>query len=146
MTKEFINTKTQRGPLTVASCQAGAYLAQKVVDKYQSLQTNNHPITYLENIDYRFANTETCVRLKEHVGGHDIFLFQSLCDPTGQSSVDQNYMAFLMAVRAFKEHGANRITGILPYLAYGRQDKPTEFKRETHKCPSHGRPQHSSRS
>ncbi|MDP6041122.1 MAG: ribose-phosphate diphosphokinase [Candidatus Latescibacteria bacterium] len=132
MFKEFINdnTETQRGDLLIASCTAGTYLSKQVVEQYRTLQTNNEPLTYLENIDYRFANTETCVRLEEHVSGHDIFLFQSLCDPTGQSSVDQNYMAFLMAVRAFREHGASHITGILPYLAYGRQDKPTEFKRE----------------
>ena len=39
-------------------------------------------------------------------------------------------MAFLIAARAFKEHGANHITGVLPYLAYARQDKPTRFERE----------------
>jgi ribose-phosphate pyrophosphokinase len=44
--------------------------------------------------------------------------------------VDQNYIAFLIAVRAFREWGANHVTGILPYLAYTRQDKPTRFERE----------------
>jgi ribose-phosphate pyrophosphokinase len=39
-------------------------------------------------------------------------------------------MAFLVAARAFKEHGARHITGVLPYLAYARQDKPTKFTRE----------------
>ena len=39
-------------------------------------------------------------------------------------------MAFLIALRAFREWGANHVTGILPYLAYSRQDKPTAYKRE----------------
>jgi ribose-phosphate pyrophosphokinase len=130
MSREFIRDSTETQDLLIASCCGGTYLSKQVVEQYRALQTKDVPVTYLENIDYRFANTETCVRLENHVGGHDVFLFQSLCDPTGQSSADQNYMAFLMAVRAFREHGANRITGILPYLAYGRQDKPTEFKRE----------------
>jgi len=132
---EFICTDfpPTRGNLILASCTTGSYLAKEVFDEYTRLQrqaNDSDKIEFLDNIDYRFANTETCVRLTQHIGGHDVFLFQSLCDPTFQSSVDQNYMAFLMAARAFKEHGATHITAILPYLAYGRQDKPTEYKRE----------------
>jgi ribose-phosphate pyrophosphokinase len=39
-------------------------------------------------------------------------------------------MAFLVAARTFREHGASHVTGVLPYLAYARQDKPTKFTRE----------------
>jgi len=39
-------------------------------------------------------------------------------------------MALLIAARAFREHGANHVTAVFPYLAYGRQDKPTKFMRE----------------
>jgi ribose-phosphate pyrophosphokinase len=64
------------------------------------------------------------------VSGYDVFLFQALYAPKSGRSVDQNYMAFLTAARAFREWGANYVTGILPYLAYARQDKPAKFQRE----------------
>jgi ribose-phosphate pyrophosphokinase len=70
------------------------------------------------------------VRLNSNVSGYDVFLFQALYAPACGRSVDQNYMAFMTAVRAFREWGANYVTGILPYLAYARQDKPTKFQRE----------------
>jgi ribose-phosphate pyrophosphokinase len=85
---------------------------------------------YLAEVDFQFSDSETCVRLDLHVSGYDVFLFQALFDPTSDRSVDENYMAFLIAARAFREHGANHVTAVLPYLAYGRQDKPTKFMRE----------------
>jgi ribose-phosphate pyrophosphokinase len=57
-------------------------------------------------------------------------LFQSLVDPRTAPRIDHNYMAFLIAARTLREHGAAHVTAVLPYLAYGRQDKPTEFMRE----------------
>ena len=122
-----------RGRLLIASCRAGSDLAAKVTGRYrQLLQEAGSPseILHLDNIDRRFADGETCARLDLHVDGYDVFLLQSLYDPTAGSVVDQNYMAFFIASRAFREHGAKHVTAILPYLAYGRQDKPTRFTRE----------------
>ena len=65
-----------------------------------------------------------------HVGGYDVFLFQAIFDPTSDRTIDQNYIALLIAARTFREHGANHVTAVLPYLAYARQDKPTKFMRE----------------
>jgi ribose-phosphate pyrophosphokinase len=84
----------------------------------------------MQAVDQQFSDGETLVRLDQDVGGCDVFLFQALYDPTSERSVDQNYLAFLMAARAFREYGANHVTAILPYLAYSRQDKPTRFQRE----------------
>ena len=122
-----------RGKLLIAGLQSGAYLSEKVASRYEELLTeegSQDDILHLENIDKRFSDEETNVRLPIHVGGCDVYLFQSLFDPTSDLSIDQNYMAFLIAARAFKEHGARQITGVLPYLAYARQDKPTKFTRE----------------
>jgi ribose-phosphate pyrophosphokinase len=122
-----------RGRLLVASCRSGSYLAKRVVDRYQRLlheQGSRSDVDYLEQVDWQFSDGETCARLERHVGGCDVFLFQALYDPTSERSVDQNYMAFLISARAFREHGANHVTAVLPYLAYGRQDKPTRFMRE----------------
>jgi len=116
------------GPLLIASCQSGSALAANVVNQYRKKQEES--FIFLENIDFKFSDGETCVRLNADVNGKDVFVFQGLQDPRSKRSVDENYMAFLFAVRAFREWGANRVTGVLPYMAYARQDKPTKGKRE----------------
>jgi ribose-phosphate pyrophosphokinase len=131
--EQAVRMESSRGRLLIASCCAGSHLSARVVERYRELLAESgskDKLLDLENIDYRFANSESCVRLDLHVGGYDVFLFQSLCDPTAEYGIDQNYMAFLIAARTFREHGANHVTAVLPYLAYGRQDKPTEFMRE----------------
>jgi len=125
--------ESHRGRLLIASCCSGSYLAREVIRRYKELLAetgSEDDVLHLEDIDRRFSDSETCVRLGAHVSGYDVFLFQSLFDPASDRSVDQNYMAFLIAVRTFREHGASHVAGILPYLAYGRQDKPTAFMRE----------------
>lgn len=125
--------ESPRGRLLIAGCRSGSKLSQKVVASYNALLAeagSKEQVAHLEDIDRRFANTETCVRLESHVGGYDVFLFQAVTDPTCDRGVDENYMAFLIAARTFREHGASHVTGVLPYLAYGRQDKPTKFTRE----------------
>lgn len=122
-----------RGQLLIAGCTSGAYLSSRVVERYAALlkeEGSDSDIPHLENIDKRFSDSESGVRLDQHVSGCDVYLFQSLFDPTSERSIDQNYMAFLIAARTFKEHGASQVTGVLPYLAYARQDKPTKFTRE----------------
>ncbi len=122
-----------RGPLLIAGLSSGEYLAQGVVDQYQKRLKelgSSDDILYLSGIDRRFKDSEACVRLEHHVNGYDVFLFQALFNPNLPGCIDENYMSFLIAARAFREHGAKHITGILPYLAYSRQDKPTAFRRE----------------
>jgi ribose-phosphate pyrophosphokinase len=124
---------TPRGKLLIAGCCSGSYLSKRVVERYKELLAeagSGDEMLHLEDIDTRFSDTETCVRLPMHVSGCDVFLFQSVFDPTSDRTIDQNYMAFLIAARTFREHGANHVTGVLPYLAYARQDKPTKFTRE----------------
>lgn len=122
-----------RGGLLIASCRSGSALARRVIRRYEDLlseEGERQEVLYLEDIDFEFSDGETCVRLETDVNGHDVFLFQALQDPVSGRSVDRNYLAFLIAARAFREWGANRVTGVLPYLAYARQDKPTKFERE----------------
>lgn len=131
-TKLHRSTSTN-GPLLIASCQSGTQLAEGVVDLIRKRgidQFETEEFVFLRNIDFQFSDGETCVRLEEDINGRDVFLFQGLKDPNSKRNVDENYMAFLIAVRALREWGAKRITGVLPYLAYTRQDKPTPGKRE----------------
>jgi ribose-phosphate pyrophosphokinase len=136
--EQFIDEQARRmesneGQLLIASCRAGNYMARRVVDKYHELMEEHGSeanVDFFENIDQQFTDTESGVRLPGHVGGADVFLFQALLSPPSGSSINNNYLALLIAARAFREHGANRVTAILPYLAYARQDKPTKFQRE----------------
>jgi ribose-phosphate pyrophosphokinase len=123
----------RRGRLLIASCTSATELASSVVQRYRELLSecgSEDGVLSLYDVDFRFENSETCVRLGRHVGGYDVFLFQSLVNPISGADVDHNYMAFLIAARTFREHGAHHVTAVLPYLAYSRQDKPTEFERE----------------
>ena len=122
-----------RGRLLIASCRSGTRLARRVVERYRERLVeagNEGDVPFLQDIDRDFSDSETCVRLDRHVGGYDVFLFQGLYDPVSSRHVDENYLAFLIAARTFREHGAAHITAVLPYLAYARQDKPTRFRRE----------------
>ncbi|MBD3346664.1 MAG: ribose-phosphate diphosphokinase [Chitinivibrionales bacterium] len=122
-----------RGKLLLAGCRSGEVFTEGVYNAYRRLYDNEFSegeIAYLKNIDSSFSDSETYVRLQRHVGGCDVFLFQSLKNPTDGSDINDNYCALLIAARAFREHGARHVTAVLPYLAYSRQDKPTRFKRE----------------
>lgn len=126
-------TDWPRGRIVVASCASGSYLAAKVVERYRELLRqggSRTDVLFLDGIDTRFSDGETNVRIGAHVSGADVYVIQTTFSPASSLSVDQNYMAFLISARAFHEHGARHITGVLPYLAYARQDKPTKFTRE----------------
>lgn len=125
--------ESSRGKLLIAGCRSSAYLSTKVVERYNHLLAESgsqDTVLYLQDVDFQFSDSETCARLKIHVGGYDVFLIQALLNPIMGPYVDHNYMAFLIAVRTFRDHGARHVTAVLPYLAYARQDKPTKFMRE----------------
>lgn len=108
-------------------------MAGRVVERLRAALSEAKPgedPVYLEQVDGQFSDSETYARLGQDVSGGDVYLFQALLDPVSGRSVDQNYMAFLIAARALREWGANHVTAVLPYLAYARQDKPTADERE----------------
>ncbi len=125
--------RSDRGLQLFASCRSGASLAEKVFKAYQRISDDSpmrQPVTHLSGIDFTFSDGEICTRLEKSVHGKDVFLFQNLQDPDSNRSVNDNYMALLIAIRTLREWGAQRVTGVLPYLAYSRQDKPTDRHRE----------------
>ncbi len=67
---------------------------------------------------YDFANSETYVRFSESIRGTDIFLIQPHNAP-----VNQSLMELLLMIDAAKRASADRITAVVPFLAYARQDK-----------------------
>ena len=133
LNEQSLRLESKKGPLLIASCGNGNYLAEQVVERYTEMlreTEKQEQLVFLKGIDREFADTETMVRLEQHVGGADVFLFQALLAPAQGYQVNHNYLTFLIAARAFREHGASRVTAVLPYLTYARQDKPTKFQRE----------------
>jgi ribose-phosphate pyrophosphokinase len=65
-----------------------------------------------------FANAETRIRIEENVRGSDVFVLQSLSIP-----VDHHLMELLMMIDALKRASARRITAVIPYYAYAKQEK-----------------------
>lgn len=65
-----------------------------------------------------FPDGETSVKIDEDVRGRDIFIVQPTCPP-----VNQNLMELLVILDAFKRSSASRITAVLPYYGYARQDR-----------------------
>ncbi|MBL8795008.1 MAG: ribose-phosphate pyrophosphokinase [Planctomycetia bacterium] len=66
----------------------------------------------------RFPDGETRVQIEEDVRGRDIFIVQPTCPP-----VNENLMELLVLIDCFKRASAARITTILPYYGYARQDR-----------------------
>lgn len=65
-----------------------------------------------------FSDGELRVKIDENVRGADVFLVQSCCPP-----VNDSIMELLIMIDALKRSSAYRITAVLPYFGYGRQDR-----------------------
>src|SRR5690348_1681062 len=70
----------------------------------------------------RFSDGEVYVQLLENVRGADVFIVQPTCN-AGKSSVDENLMELLLMMDALKRASAKRITPVIPYFGYARQDR-----------------------
>ena len=66
----------------------------------------------------KFADGEVSVTFEETVRGCDVFLIQSTCCP-----VNDNFMELLVMIDACRRASANRITAVMPYFGYARQDR-----------------------
>lgn len=68
-----------------------------------------------------FSDGEIMVQIKENVRGTDAFVIQSTCPP-----VNDNLMELLLIIDALKRASANRITAVIPYYGYARQDRKAQ--------------------
>ncbi|WP_249856116.1 ribose-phosphate pyrophosphokinase [Aggregatibacter actinomycetemcomitans] len=66
----------------------------------------------------RFSDGEVQVQINENVRGSDVFIIQSTCAPT-----NDNLMELLVMVDALRRASAGRITAVIPYFGYARQDR-----------------------
>ena len=72
----------------------------------------------------RFSDGEVSVTITDNVRGLEIFLIQSTCAPT-----NDYLMEFMIMVDALKRASAQRITAVIPYLGYSRQDRRAPMAR-----------------
>ncbi|MGB7218414.1 MAG: ribose-phosphate pyrophosphokinase [Vicinamibacterales bacterium] len=70
----------------------------------------------------RFPDTEVSFQIDENIRGTDVFIVQPTC-ASGNLSVDQNLVELLIMIDAFRRSSAARITAVLPYYGYARQDR-----------------------
>ncbi|PTU32823.1 ribose-phosphate diphosphokinase [Stenotrophobium rhamnosiphilum] len=66
----------------------------------------------------RFSDGEVQVEILENVRGRDVFVIQSTCAPT-----NDNLVELLMMLDALRRASAGRLTAVIPYFGYGRQDR-----------------------
>ncbi|WP_156497153.1 ribose-phosphate diphosphokinase, partial [Alcanivorax sp. HI0083] len=65
-----------------------------------------------------FSDGEVAVEIQENVRGKDVFIVQSTCNPT-----NNNLMELLVMADALRRSSAGRITAVVPYFGYARQDR-----------------------
>lgn len=98
------------GTIKIFAGNASKSLAEEVC-KLLDLQLGQLEVT-------RFSDGETSVNIKETVRGCDVFVIQSTCYP-----VNENLMDLLIILDALKRASAGRITAVIPYFGYARQDR-----------------------
>lgn len=86
----------------------------KEVAKYLNLDLGDTTVS-------TFSDGEIMVRLNENARGSDAFVIQSTCTP-----VNDNIMQLLLIIDALKRASAERITAVIPYYGYARQDRKVQ--------------------
>ena len=90
-------------------------------NKVLSKNISKYLKTKLVNSSIRkFADGEVYVEINENIRGNSIFIIQSISSPA-----NDNLMELLVAIDALKRGSAARITAVLPYFGYARQDRKT---------------------
>jgi len=96
--------------LTVFSGNANPVLAEKISD-YLGVKLGDSMVS-------SFSDGEVRVKIKHNVRGNDIFVIQPVCSPS-----NDNLMELLVMIDALKRASAARITAVVPYFGYARQDR-----------------------
>jgi len=96
--------------LDIFTGTANPELAQEV-SKILGIRISDADVGY-------FSDGEIKVQIEENVRGHDTFIIQSTCSPT-----NKNVMEIMLIADALKRSSASKITAIVPYYGYARQDR-----------------------
>lgn len=126
------------GPLLFVACNSGIEMASSIKGSYEAMlrarRSDSPTIPLLGTADFpvtrAFADGETCPRLGRHVAGSDTFVFQCVHERQSGRTPNENLQQMLQVVTTLNAHRAARITVVVPYAPYSRQEKPTYLKRE----------------
>ena len=98
--------------MKIVTCNSNTSLAESIAKKLKQ------PLC--KSIIKRFADMEIFVEILENVRGEDVFVIQSTSYPA-----NDNLMELLITIDALKRGSAKRITAVIPYFGYARQDRKT---------------------
>ena len=104
---------SDNGRMLVFSGRANPLLAESI-SKYLDIPLG-------ETVIRDFSDKEIYVRIEENVRGRDVFVIQPTCYPG-----NTNVMELLIMIDALRRSSAKRITSVIPYYGYGRQDRKCE--------------------
>ncbi len=96
--------------MKLLACNSNKSLSQEIAS-YLGIQLINCELK-------RFADNEIFIEIKENVRGEDVFVLQSTSFPA-----NDNIMELLIAIDALRRASARRITAVIPYFGYARQDR-----------------------
>ncbi len=125
-------TMADRGRLSVISCAAGRPFADRVIASLKQLYAGNahgargvspDSVRLRDTNEVWFANGEVKTQINENVRGDDVYVLQSVVEPRGRRSVNDNLMALLTAIDAARQADAESINVILPFFPYARQER-----------------------
>jgi len=101
------------GELVLTSGRANLRLSQEIAE-FLGMRLAETEVT-------EFSDGEVFVQVNENVRGADVFVIQPTCHP-----VNRNIMELLIMIDALKRASAFRITAVIPYYGYGRQDRKVQ--------------------
>lgn len=78
-------------------------------------------VPLIDVVNTRFSDGEIMLQINENVRGADVFVIQPSCPP-----VNENIMELLLMLDALKRASAGRITAVMPYYGYARQDRKVQ--------------------
>ena len=99
--------------MKILSCNSNKVLAE-AISSYIGVNLSNATIK-------KFADGEVFVKINENIRGEDLYIIQSTSPP-----VNDNLMELLITIDAAKRASAKRITAVIPYFGYARQDRKDE--------------------
>lgn len=108
-----LSKMAQYGPLKLFSGTTNPLLAQEIAD-YLGTPLGTVYIS-------RFANGEIYIRFEESIRGADVFIIQSFAHDV--NNINDSIMELLIMIDALKRASAGRITAVIPYYCYARQEK-----------------------
>ncbi|MDN5327213.1 MAG: ribose-phosphate pyrophosphokinae [Moorella sp. (in: firmicutes)] len=107
--------ETESGRLKIFTCNANPKLAEEI-GAYLGVSLGAAKVK-------RFSDGEISVVIDESVRGEDVFVIQPTCEP-----VNDNLMELLIMIDALRRASARRITAVIPYYGYARQERKTRAR------------------